>query len=52
MGLMICKEFIEHMQGKLDVQSVLGKGSRFIIQIPNGEERKKTGRRKSMSTGN
>jgi signal transduction histidine kinase len=35
LGLYIVKEAIEKMDGKIDVESVLGVGTRFRIQLPN-----------------
>ncbi len=34
LGLIICKEFVESHQGKIWVESTLGKGSKFSISIP------------------
>lgn len=34
LGLILCKEFIEKHAGKIDVKSVPGKGSSFIITLP------------------
>ncbi|HAN78372.1 MAG TPA: hypothetical protein DCQ31_11710 [Bacteroidales bacterium] len=34
LGLLLCKEFIEKLNGTLSVESELGKGSKFIIRLP------------------
>ncbi|MBL4676014.1 MAG: ATP-binding protein [Mucilaginibacter sp.] len=34
LGLMICKEFMEHQSGRITAESKLGKGSTFTIEIP------------------
>jgi signal transduction histidine kinase len=34
LGLILCKEFIEKHQGKIKVESIEGKGSEFIISLP------------------
>lgn len=34
LGLAICKEIVEHHQGKIWVESELGQGSRFLFSLP------------------
>jgi signal transduction histidine kinase len=34
LGLAICKEIIEHHKGRIEVESVLGKGTTFNISLP------------------
>ena len=34
LGLVICKDLIEQMNGTIGVESEVGKGSRFWIQVP------------------
>lgn len=35
LGLMLCKQFIDTHKGKLEVESELGKGTTFIIELPS-----------------
>lgn len=37
LGLIICKEFVEKHQGKLEVKSTIGKGSTFYFSMPKNE---------------
>lgn len=37
LGLMLCKKFVELMKGKITLESVEGKGSRFIVVLPVGK---------------
>jgi PAS domain S-box-containing protein len=34
LGLILCKDFINKHKGKIQVESQLGKGSKFIVEIP------------------
>jgi len=34
LGLILCKDFIDFHKGKIRVQSELGKGSTFCVEIP------------------
>ena len=34
LGLYICRELVERMEGNLSVESELGKGSRFTVELP------------------
>lgn len=38
LGLYIVKETIQKLRGKVELHSVLGKGSTFYIELPNGNE--------------
>lgn len=35
LGLILCQEFIEKNGGNIKVESIIGKGSKFIISLPN-----------------
>ncbi|MFA8341623.1 MAG: ATP-binding protein [Rhodothermaceae bacterium] len=37
LGLLLCKEFIDKHNGKIEVKSELEKGSEFIIKLPEGK---------------
>jgi len=34
LGLAICKEIVEHHKGRIEVQSVVGKGTTFSVVLP------------------
>lgn len=38
LGLILCKEFVERNNGTIDVESKIGEGSRFIVEIPVARE--------------
>ena len=38
LGLILCQEFIDKNQGKINVESQVGKGSRFWFSLPWGDE--------------
>jgi signal transduction histidine kinase len=35
LGLAICKEIVEHHRGRIEVESVVGKGTTFSIYLPS-----------------
>ena len=35
LGLAIVKEYVERLGGRLSVESVVGQGSRFRVELPN-----------------
>lgn len=43
LGLSICKEIIEHYQGRLWVKSRTGQGSTFFFTLPESQKKKKLG---------
>ncbi len=42
LGLIICKEFVEKNGGSIRVESIPGKGSKFIFTLPKSSEKRKT----------
>jgi signal transduction histidine kinase len=42
LGLAICREIIEHHRGRIEVQSVMGKGTTFTIYLPLAASPNKT----------
>ncbi|MEI7484458.1 MAG: tetratricopeptide repeat-containing sensor histidine kinase, partial [Ignavibacteriota bacterium] len=39
LGLAVCKELIDKMNGKINVESIIGKGSKFILTFPSVEKK-------------
>ena len=35
LGLILCKDLIQLNKGKIEIKSEIGKGTEFIIEIPN-----------------
>ena len=38
LGLYICREIITKLGGSIELSSIVGKGSVFIIELPNNKE--------------
>ena len=38
LGLSVCRQIIEQHQGRIRVESLIGKGSKFIVKLPMGQE--------------
>ena len=34
LGLILCKEFVEKMGGEINIESEVGKGSKFAVSLP------------------
>lgn len=41
LGLSVCRQIIEQHQGRIRVESIVGKGSRFIVKLPTQDTRDK-----------
>jgi signal transduction histidine kinase len=39
LGLSVCRQIIEQHHGRIRVESVLGKGSTFVVKLPKSGER-------------
>ena len=46
LGLSICSKIMEIIRGSISVESELGKGTTFIVRLPNETEPKETGKQK------